>query len=63
MESNVKVTKVTEMPLTNAEKQKRYRDRLTADAIKRREYLIKERLRKHKHKHINRARTRTSISH
>jgi len=62
MESNVKVTKVTEMPLTNAEKQKRYRDRLTADAIKRREYLRKERLRKQKHKHINRARTRTSIS-
>ena len=45
------------MPLTNAEKQKRYRDRLTADAMKRREYLIKERLRKHKHKHINRAST------
>jgi len=36
------------MPLTNAEKQKRYRDRLTADTINRQEYLRKERLRKQK---------------
>jgi len=43
------------MPLTNAEKQKSYGDKLTADANKGREYLRKERLRKLKHKQINMA--------